>query len=268
MKWAPLPGPLPAPQGEGDDGALRSRAAAAGRDGVLLPLRSGGLRFCALLLLAACTREKTPEPLRVAAASDLTDAFEALAPLFPEEVRFTFGASGLLSKQLAEGAPYDAFFSASAHFVDEAVNAGACDAATVRGYARGRIALVGQLDGRGRIALANPERAPYGLAAKQLLQRDGSWEALQGRLVFAENVRQALQLYDTGNVEGAYVAWSNVVTRDGGALLLDEARHEPIAQARALCRHGKNPAAAQRFVQFLDSPQAREVLARHGFAPP
>lgn len=227
-------------------------------------MRLGHALLCCTLFALACTKP-APPPLRVAAAADLTDTFTELQPLFGEPVEFTFGASGLLSKQLQEGAPFDVFFSANAKFVDDAVAADACDAATVQPYARGRLALLGDLATAKRIALANPETAPYGLAARQALETQEKWPALQPRLVFTENVRQALQLYDTGNVEAALVAYANVNTRDGGVQLLDESLHAPITQTRVRCTRGKNPAAAQRFLDFLNTKAARDVLSRHGF---
>lgn len=216
-------------------------------------------------LLALSCSKPAPPALRVAAASDLTDTFTELQPLFGERVEFTFGASGLLSKQLQEGAPFDLFFSANAKFVDDAVKAGACDGSTVQPYARGRVALLGELDTAKRIAIANPETAPYGLAAKQALEKQKKWVAVQPRVVFTENVRQALQLYDTGNVEAAFVAYANVNTRDGGVQLIDDALHAPIEQTRVRCTRGKNPGAALRFLGFINTKAARDVLSRHGF---
>lgn len=216
------------------------------------------------LTLLGCAKP-APTPLRIAAAADLTDTLTELKPLFGEPVEFTFGASGLLSKQLQEGAPFDLYFSANAKFVTDAVNAGACDGTTVQPYARGRLALLGDLEAAKRIAIANPETAPYGLAAKQTLEKQEKWAAVQPRVVFTENVRQALQLYDTGNAEAAFVAYANVNARDGGVQLVDESLHAPIEQTLVRCTRGKNPAAAQRFLDFLKTKAARDVLSRHGF---
>lgn len=225
------------------------------------------MQFFRALLLGVFTMScsKPVAPLRVAAASDLTDTFEELRPLFGEPVEFTFGSSGLLSKQLQEGAPFDVFFSANVKFVNDAVTAGACDGQTVKPYARGRLALLGELDSARRVAIANPDTAPYGLAAKQALQKQDRWAALESRLVFTENVRQAVQLFDTGNAEAAFVAYSTVSSRDGGVQLLDESLHAPIEQTMVRCTRGKNPAAAQRFIDFLNTKAARDVLSRHGF---
>lgn len=229
-----------------------------------------------MLALSACKKDEAP-PLRIAAASDLTEAFSAMAPEFERDgrvkVSLTFGSSGLLSKQLAQGAPFDLFASANARFVHDAVKAGACDASSVRTYARGRLALLGHVDGLEkladagvrRIAIANPEHAPYGRAAQEALTRLGVWEALKPNLVFTENVRQAVQLADTGNADVALVAWSNVIGRDGGVTLVDEALYAPIEQSLAVCTHGANTEAARRFVEFLETEGARATMQRFGF---
>lgn len=229
----------------------------------------------ALILFVGCKKEATA-PLRIAAASDLTEAFGALAPKFEQEanvkVTLTFGSSGLLSKQIAEGAPFDLFASANAQYVENAVKAGACDASSVKIYARGRLALLGGTTiealadaGIRRIAIANPEHAPYGKAALQALTKLGTWDSLKPKLVFTENVRQAVQLADTGNADVALVAWSNVIDRDGGVSLVDEELHAPIEQSLVVCTRGGNAEAARRFVQFLETEASRAAMQRFGF---
>ena len=233
-----------------------------------------------LLLLAACT--KPPVPLKIAAASDLTEAFTELGTRFETQTKtrvvFSFGSSGLLSKQLSEGAPFDLFFAADAASVDATVKASACDGTTIQRYARGRLAawsLSRELtsleaiadESNKRIALANPEHAPYGRAAKQALEQSGLWKRIEPRVVYAENVRQALQLAQTGNAEVALVAYSNVINRaDGHTLLLDEALYAPIDQMLVRCTRGAQPGAAKRFLEFLDTPASRALMEKSGFA--
>src|SRR4051812_2293750 len=127
----------------------------------------------ALLLLVACReRAAAPAPVRVAAATDLEPALEELSKSFDPKVELSFGSSGLLARQLREGAPFDVFAAANVSFVDDAVKGGACDASTKRSYARGRLALWTRegaavpLEALGderfkHLALANPEHAPY-----------------------------------------------------------------------------------------------------------
>ena len=118
-----------------------------------------------------------------------------------------------------------------------------------------------------RIALANPEHAPYGRAAKEALEHAGLWKQLESRLVYSENVRQALQLAQTGNAEVALVAYSNVINRaDGVRLLLDEALYAPIEQSLVRCSRGGQPDAAKRFVDFLGTSESQALMQRSGFS--
>lgn len=242
----------------------------------------------ALLLLAVvalgCTRSTSAPPVQVAAASDLTSAFEVAAKDFAQRgggpVRFSFGSSGLLAKQLREGAPFDLFAAADARFVDDVVASGACDGATRAPYGRGRLVVWTRGEAPAtlealaeprftRIALANPEVAPYGRAAKQALERAGIWAVLEPRLVFAENVRQALQFAQTGNVDAALVAHSLVLDDVGGsALPVDPSLHAPLEQVLVVCARGSNRPGGEAFARFLASPEGRAVLRQHGFELP
>jgi molybdate transport system substrate-binding protein len=236
--------------------------------------------------LAACGREEATE-VRVAAAADLTLAFEELGRAFEREtgrrVSFAFGSTGLLAQQLRQGAPFDLFAAANVSFVEDVVAAGVCDARTSTPYARGRIAVwtraggvsppasVSELaDGRfTRIAIANPEHAPYGRAAKEALGTAGVWRTIEPRLVYGENVRQALQLAETGNVEAAIVALALVVRdQDNPWLLVDEALHEPIDQVLVVCTGGANREGAAAFARFLGTPTGRAIMRSYGFLLP
>jgi molybdate transport system substrate-binding protein len=238
------------------------------------------VRLCvACMLLVACKREREAaiDPVRVAAASDLSGAFEALKTSFDGGLELSFGASGMLATQLAAGAPYDVFAAANTEYVEKAVKAGACDGATVQKYARGRLAVfstsgAAKLEALGderfkRIAIANPDTAPYGRAAKEALTAAGLWERVSARLVFGESVRQTLQLAQTGNVDAALVAHSLVMGSDK-ATLVDEQLHAPLLQAVALCKGGKNAEGGRRFIALLRSEQGVEVLKRYGLEPP
>jgi molybdate transport system substrate-binding protein len=226
----------------------------------------------------------TTAPVQVAAASDLTLAFEELGALFEartaQKVTFSFAASGALAKQLSQGAPFDLFAAANASFVDSAVNAGACDGATKALYARGHLVAWSKAGGPRlaslaelrephikRIAIANPEHAPYGKAAREALTRAGIWADVQPKIVLAENVRQALQLAQTGNVEVALIALS-LVAKDasGTKLRVDPQLYGPIDQTLVVCRHGRNAAGARAFAQLVASAEGQALLERYGFA--
>lgn len=248
--------------------------------------------LCALacsLFLTSCSKKADKEPsFQVAAAADLALAFGELGKAFAAEHHvqpvFTFGSTGLLAKQIGEGAPFSMFAAANESFVNEVVGRGKCDKATARRYARGRIvvwttgaikppATLAELaDPRfKRIAIANPEHAPYGKAAKQALEASGLWEPLQPRLVLGDNVRATLQFAQTGNVDAAIVALSLSVATDGGsALPIDQALHQPLDQALVVCAGGdaKQTAQARLFAEYVTSKEGQEVLTRYGFGVP
>src|SRR5690606_24625097 len=120
-----------------------------------------------------------------------------------------------------------------------------------------------------KISIANPEHAPYGKAAMQALERGGLADAVRERLVFGENVRQALQFAKTATADLARVALSLAQHEPGGRYtLIDDALHDPIDQALVACRNGQNTAGGRAFAAFAASAPGREVLRRHGFALP
>ncbi len=241
----------------------------------------------ALLLAASCTQAPpAPPAVHVAAAADLARAFPEMAEAFTREtgsaVAFTFGSSGLLARQLAEGGPWDAFASADEGFADQAVARGACDASSRARYARGRLVLwwraglpappasLADLTGPAyaRIARAQPEHAPDGRAALEALRTAGVWEAIAPRVVYAENVRQALQFAESGNVDVALVARSLVEASGGRWLDVPAAMHAPLDQVIVACQRGPNPEGGAAWVRFVTSPAGRAILRRHGFDPP
>jgi molybdate transport system substrate-binding protein len=252
----------------------------------------GDLRFVPALLLSTALagsgcKTAAPNPaaqVQVAAASDLSVAFEEMGKLFQartgQHVTFSFGASGVLAKQLSQGAPFDLFAAANASFVDSAVQAGACDGATKALYARGHVVAWTRSNGIklrsladllspeiAHIAIANPEHAPYGIAAREALTSAGLWPALRSKVVHAENVRQALQFAQTGNADVAIVARSLVAKDDAGVhLLIDPALHGPIEQTLVVCRHGKNSEGARAFARLVESSEGQALLERYGFA--
>jgi molybdate transport system substrate-binding protein len=216
--------------------------------------------------------------LLIAAASDmiavqapLSDAWTALSDY---RLRFTFGATGMLARQVASGAPYDLFLSADEARVKELVNSGDLLRDSVVEYARGRLGIwsrgrrvgaLGDLLAPGvlHIAIANPAHAPYGVAAQQALEKSGLYPQLAGKIVYAETVRQALEYAESGNAEAAIVAWSLV--SDRGGVLLPANLHNPIRQAAAIVKTTKNQEAARYFLRFLVSPEGRKLMESHGF---
>lgn len=247
-------------------------------------LRPALVALAVILALAGCRRRAAHGTVRVAAAADLQRAFEELGPRFTRQtghpVAFTFGSSGLLAKQIAEGAPFDLYAAANASYVGQVVDAGACDGSTRQLYAQGRIViwsthekvrdLAALAEPRFRkIAIANPDHAPYGKAAKQALTRAGVVDAITPKLVFGENVQQAKQFADTGSAEAAIVALSLVTAGAGGEVTpIDPSLHDPLDQQLVACGHGPGAAGARAFIAYLGSAEGREVMRRYGFKLP
>lgn len=226
-----------------------------------------------------------PVEITVAAASDLRPAFEELGARYTAEtgiaVTFSFGSSGQLREQIVNGAPFDLFASANVAYVDDVVAAGRARPGTKADYAYGRIVLwsrdgsirpadVGELaDERyGRIAIANPDHAPYGLAARQALESAGVWDAVADRLVYGENIGDTFQLARSGNADVGIVALSLAIADGSDHTLVPAALHEPLRQALVVTGDGARGDAAAEFADFVNSPRGREVMIAYGFVLP
>jgi molybdate transport system substrate-binding protein len=232
-----------------------------------------------------------PSPL-VAAAASVRFAIEDVARAYfldtGQRLRLSFGSSGNLARQIRAGAPYDIFLSADPDYV-EALAGDGFSRDTGKDYVLGRLALVvphdsplavdGSLqdlrlalsDGRlKRFAIANPEHAPYGQRAEQVLRRAGLWDAARERLVLGENVGQAAQFAVSGNAQGGIIAYAlarapAVAERASAALIASE-WHAPLRH-RALLLNGASM-SAQQFYDYLSSARAAQVLRKHGFELP
>lgn len=237
------------------------------------------------VLLLGCTEKKDVKAVRVAAASDLAQAFTGLAQLHEQKtgvkVELTFGSSGLLARQIGESAPYDVFAAANVAFVEQVVKQGKCLADTQALYARGHVVLwakagtaltgVDALKGEGfkKIAIANPETAPYGKAAQEVLVSLGAWEAVEPKLVYAENVRQALQFAESGNADAAFVASTLVRGKGGVTLDVPESAYRPLHQAIVVCPGNKvDDSRARELVKTVLSEEGQALLKKHGFEAP
>lgn len=237
------------------------------------------------MYLAASSFAQPPlqsKELLVAAAADLAPLEAPLARAFAgvagRKLRFVLGSSGLLTRQIEQGAPYDVFLSANEEFVRQLARAGRLEPDTVRTYAYGRLGLWSR-SGRFRqiagllapelrhLAIANPGHAPYGAAAQALLERQGLWAKLQPRVVYGENVRQALQYAESGNADAVLTAWSLVLTLPG-AVLVPDSDYPPIRQAGGVVKGSAQEAEARRFLQLLLSAEGRRILTEGGLRPP
>lgn len=220
-----------------------------------------------------------PRPkLTIAAAADLSALAGPLQQAFPEaELVFSFGSSGMLARQIEAGAPFDVFLSANVGYVEGLVTKGKVLRDDMTFYANGRLGVwsksgnIQTLEDFGKfsrltIAIANPQHAPYGVAAKQALEKSGIWERHQSRVVYAENVRQAFQFAESGNVDVTVTAWSLLYDRE--ASLVPGDLHTPIRQVGAVIRSTKQRKLAWKFMDFLTSAEGKRILVDRGFFLP
>ncbi|HUG05971.1 MAG TPA: molybdate ABC transporter substrate-binding protein [Candidatus Limnocylindria bacterium] len=250
--------------------------------------------IAATLVLAGCGRTApgtvaSPSPasaLVVFAASDLQFALAEVSNAFaaaghpPPTV--SFGSTGTLSRQIENGAPADVFFAADEAYLVDLERKGHVLAGTRQLYAIGRIVLVeraglppvmtladlARADVR-RVAIANPDHAPYGRAARDAMMRVGLWPTLQPQLVLGENVSQTFQFVRTGNADAAVVALSLAIGTPGTRYsVIDAALHGPIAQSAAVLARTRQPATASDFLAFVNGPVGRPIMKKYGFTLP
>ncbi len=232
------------------------------------------------------------DELLVGAASSMEPLFSELGPAFEREsgasLTFVYGSSGSLTVQIEQGAPLDVFASADSHYVNRLMGQGLVLNNRGRVVAEGRLAVLTTIeldsgatwrdavtDDRVRyIAIANPEVAPYGLAARAALNDPDLWEVVQPRLVYGENVAQVLQFVQSGNADVGVVALSLVAPSppEGVTVLpLDPCDHGLILHAVAAVRNPKTaayPELAEEFMAFMGSATAKALLEQFGYDPP
>jgi molybdate transport system substrate-binding protein len=250
-----------------------------------------------LLALALAVRPSWADQpmLRVAAASDLKFVLAQLLETFQKEtglrVEASYGSSGNFARQIRQGLPVHLFMSADESWVLQLAEAGLTrrlpDGMADRGvvYGQGRIALIVpanstlQLDPElkglqagwsrvGKFAIANPEHAPYGRAAQEALEKLGVWSLAKTRLVLGENIAQATQFVTTGAAQAGITAQALAlapeVARQVRHILLPDSLHQPMRQRMVLLRGA--PTGAGRLYDYLQTPAARAVFRRYGFA--
>jgi molybdate transport system substrate-binding protein len=253
------------------------------------------LSLLALVVLVAAPAFARAAPQRsvaVAVAANLKPAFQELAAAFQAsrpgvEVRPTYGASGSFFAQLANGAPFDLFLSADAEFPARIVAQGLADGSAFT-YAYGKLVVWVpngsrvDLEAKGlaaladpsvqRIAIANPEVAPYGRAARAALERAGLWKRLRERIVMGQNVSQTAQFVQSGNAQAGFVPLSLARTAplsvEGRAWAVPGSSHERIEQVGVVLLGARDLALARELAAFLAGDAARAILARHGYDLP
>jgi molybdate transport system substrate-binding protein len=228
----------------------------------------------------------------VAAAASLRYALDEIAAQFEkktgQKVRITYGATGNLVQQIEKAAPFQVLFAADDKSVKKLASEALTEGTPVI-FARGRISIVapkgspvavdGELKGLGdalaagkvaHFAIANPDVAPYGVAAREALQKAGLWDKLTGKIVLGENVGQAAQFATTGAAEAGIIAHSLALSAEMApkitAALIPESWHKPIEHGMAVIKGAGAPAKA--FADYVRGSEARAILEKNGFSVP
>ena len=260
-------------------------------------LRSGASTLLAACIVLSATwgqaQEKKNAPeLVVAAAADLSTALQEIGDAYEKKtgvkVKLSFGASGALTQQIQNGAPFDLFFSADMDYPRQLIAAGAADESSLYQYALGKLVLwvpadsALDLEHKGmrilldssvkKIAVANPQHAPYGRAAIAALKQAGVYHQVADRLVLGENVSQAAQFVESGNAQAGFVALAHAVApgmRGKGKyweVPLD--LYPPLAQGVIVLSHSQHKKDASQFVEYVKTKEVAELLRRYGFTLP
>jgi molybdate transport system substrate-binding protein len=229
--------------------------------------------------------------VRIAAAADLQFAMADLAQQYKNQtgktLSVTYGSSGNFFSQILNGAPFDLFFSADIDYPRQLVIASLADPATFYKYAVGRIVIWippgSKIDVANqkwnalldptvqKIAIGNPEHAPYGKAAVAAMQKAGIYEKVKAKLVLGENISQAAQFVQSGNAQVGIVALSLAISpamKDGQRWEIPAETYPAIEQAAIVLNSANNKDAARAFLEFVKSDSGRETLAKYGFAVP
>ncbi len=244
-----------------------------------------------MLVIAAIlwpTAHVSAQGLTIAAASDLQGVLPLVTAQFERStghsVRVTFGSSGNFFAQIQHGAPFDVFLSADIDYPRRLEQAGLAEPGTLYEYATGEIVLWALEKGGPnlsaglqslldpsvrRIAIANPEHAPYGRAAVAALRSAGIYDRVRSKLVMGENISQAAQFVHSGNAEAGIIARAIVLMPGlvdlGHATAIPTDAYPPIRQAAIVTSGSRNKETASRFLAFLKTPAIRQLMERFGF---
>ena len=246
------------------------------------------------LVLVSCLlafRNANAQEIRVAAAADLKFALDELDAQFEKQtgrrLNVSYGSSGNFFAQIQNGAPFDVLLSADIEYPRKLEAAGLAEPGTLYEYAVGRIVIWMPADARAdvaklgwkallepgleRIAIANPEHAPYGRAAVAALRNAGVYEQVRRRLVYGENIAQAAQFVASGSAQAGILALSLAVSppmRAGKRWEIPADMHPPIEQGAIILKSAKDKEGARAFLAFLKSDAARKILESYGFVLP
>jgi len=242
-----------------------------------------------LLMNPAWAQQKKVE-LTVAAAADLSSALKEIGNNYEHRtgvrLKLSFGASGMLTQEIQNGAPFDAFLSADMDYPRQLIGAGAAEASSLGQYAVGKLVLWVppdsplDLQNQGinallepsvkKIAIANPQHAPYGRAAVAALKHAGLYDRVRDRLVTGENVAQAAQFVESGNAQAGFVALAHALAPGmqgkGKYWEIPAQDYPPLAQGAVVLTRSPHRKEAAAFLEYLLSKEASGVLQKYGFA--
>ena len=255
---------------------------------------------CALLvacIVLTSTRAESQEKkarteLTIAAAADLSSALKEIGDRYETKagvkVNLSFAASGALTQQIQNGAPFDLFFSADMDYPRQLATSGDADGSTLYEYAVGKLVLWVPVDSaldvehKGmnvlldpavkKIAIANPQHAPYGRAAVAALKHAGMYDRIADRLVFGENISQAAQFAESGNAQVGFVALAHAIAPamqgKGKYWEVPADFYPPLAQGVIVLSHSPHQKEAAEFLEYIKTKEVTELLQKYGFTVP
>lgn len=246
-------------------------------------------RICLIFCLLWMNAAGAVELIRIAAAADLKFALDEIISVFSKthsdaQIETTYGSSGKFHTQIQQGAPYDLYFSADIAYPRQLKEQGFA-ASDVQPYALGRIVLWSASRDASKltlndladasiqkIAIANPQHAPYGQRAAEALKATGMWDKVEAKLVYGENIAQTAQFVASGNAQIGIIALSLALSpelaKQGHYALIPQNLHQPLTQAFILTQHAANNKLAWEFAHFMASSEARVLMSRYGFSLP
>lgn len=245
-----------------------------------------------LIAKSSAQADKPSSELTVAAAADLSSALTDIGDGFGKKtgisVRLSFGASGALTQQIENGAPFDVFLSADMDYPRQLIREGQADGTAPYQYAVGKLVLWVPADSpldvehKGmsvlldpfvkKISIANPQHAPYGRAAVEALKHAGLYDRLSDKFVTGENISQAAQFVESGNAQAGFVALAHAIAPamkgKGKYWEVPADFYAPLAQGVVAISRSSHKKEAQQFLDYLKTSPAKEVLQKYGFTLP
>ena len=258
---------------------------------IVKPRLAGAILVLAAFLCVWSPASAFAAELKIAAASDLTFAFKEVGARFEKQtgskLKLTYGSSGNFFSQIQNGAPFDLFFSADVSFPKKLEAAGLTEPGTIYEYAKGQIVIwvpnASKLDlSKGlavvldpsirKIAIANPQHAPYGAAAVAAMQHEGLYDQVKSKFVLGENISQTAQFVQSGNADVGIVAVSLALApamkTAGRYVVIPASDYPPLIQAAVILKSSPNKELANQFLKFLKEPGTVALMEQYGFAVP